>query len=216
MIYLVCSSDFDACSDDVVRLELLSIEFLKVDLSLSDFDAIIVSSKNAIKSLAFNNIKPVEVPLYAISDKTAQSAKDFGFTQVINTNSKDQAQMAEFLAPRLLGKKALYLRAKQVAGDLAASLAKAGVRLSQCVCYQSKHSQNLPKIEQDSAIFIFASALNFKAFYSLYGWQDGWRGVAIGTSTAKALSQKGINAITSQIPSIANCIELARKIKANS
>ena len=73
-IYLLNEQKFDG----VENLEVFEIEYLKFDLDLKTYDALVFTSKNAIFSLEENGISWKSVPSYVIAPKTADIAKEFG------------------------------------------------------------------------------------------------------------------------------------------
>ena len=64
-IYLV--SNTKTADESVVNLSVSRIEFLKFDLNLSEFDALVATSKNAFKALKFNGISPINLPVFTIA-----------------------------------------------------------------------------------------------------------------------------------------------------
>lgn len=207
MIYLVSSSPFAA--SDVIHLPVFDIKYLKFDVSLSDFDVVIISSKNAISALLYNDIKDRDILIYCLSLASANFARSKGFSKIISANAKNADEFANFLNQNMGDVKALYLRGKVVSSDLKSMLK---TRLDELVCYESMeiNSQILPP--KDGSIIIFASPLNFKYFYKKFGWRDSYLAISIGTSTSAALKNAGLSFVQSQTPSIDKCIKLAREL----
>jgi len=61
-IYLV--SNTKTADESVVNLSVSRIEFLKFEINLSEFDALVATSKNAFKALKFNGILPINLPVF--------------------------------------------------------------------------------------------------------------------------------------------------------
>ena len=80
MIYLISNTPFD--DESVEQISLCDIKFNKFNIDLSEFDALIVTSKNGINSLKFNSIILADILVFAIGKATALSCKEFGFTQI--------------------------------------------------------------------------------------------------------------------------------------
>ena len=62
-IYLV--SNTKTADESVVNLSVSKIEFLKFEINLNEFDALVATSKNAFKALKFNVILPINLPVFA-------------------------------------------------------------------------------------------------------------------------------------------------------
>ncbi|MGB2553736.1 uroporphyrinogen-III synthase, partial [Campylobacter sp. MOP51] len=77
MIYLVGSNlDYEGAK----TLRLNEIKFSKFSVDLSEFEALVITSKNSIKALKFNKIKIDEnLQIYAIGEASANEAKKAGF-----------------------------------------------------------------------------------------------------------------------------------------
>lgn len=210
MIYLFSNT---AYYDDLVKnLKVCNIVFNKFNITLSKYDALVVTSKNAIKSLLANNIAVCDIEVYAILEQTAKVAKEFGFSRVFNINAKSASHFSDIIASNLENKNILYLRAQSVAFDLQKALGDLGIKIDSIEAYKNeilklKQSQKPPK----NSILIFASANNVSGFLANFTWDNSYKAVAIGESTAKALS--GLTKpIISQKQSIAKCVEIAKNL----
>ena len=86
MIYL-CSNT--SCDDEnIVHLELCKIKYASFSVDLSAFDALVISSKNAISALEFNKIPSNnKISVFAIGKSTA-SALD-GFTNPLVSDKQN-------------------------------------------------------------------------------------------------------------------------------
>ena len=72
-IYLV--SNTKTADESVVNLSVSKIKFLKFEINLSEFDALVATSKNAFKALKFNGILPINLPVFAIASSCAAVAR---------------------------------------------------------------------------------------------------------------------------------------------
>ena len=106
-IYLLNEQKFDG----VENLEVFEIEYLKFDLDLEKYDALVFTSKNAIFSLEENGINWKSTPSYVIAPKTADIAKKFGANIAFIGFSGHGNDFAYELIPYLKDKKILYVRA---------------------------------------------------------------------------------------------------------
>ena len=79
MIYLVGSNlEFDG----VKTLVLNEIKFNKFSVNLAEFDALVLTSKNSVNALKFNQILPASLQIYSIGEGTSHAASEFGFAQI--------------------------------------------------------------------------------------------------------------------------------------
>ncbi|MCD8212979.1 MAG: uroporphyrinogen-III synthase [Campylobacter sp.] len=210
-IYLV--SNTASNDNDVINLSVSDIKFLKFKADLSEFNALVITSKNALKALEFNGVKASEnIQIYAIGEPTAKQARSLGFNKIYVAQNAHGDEFAAEIAPLLKGKKTLYLRAKEVVSNLSEILHANGVNLSEIIAYK-----NIPKCVDSElkpplgSVIIFTSPLNFKNFILNFGWEDSYKAVAIGQTTANELA-KFTNPIVSEIQSVNSCISLAKTL----
>ena len=79
---------------------------MKFDLNLSEFDALVATSKNAFNALKFNEISALEnLPVFAIASGCAAAAKGLGFTQIYTGQNAHGDDFAREILPLLKGKK---------------------------------------------------------------------------------------------------------------
>src|SRR5574344_1722607 len=98
-------------SDGVENFEVFEIKYLKFDLDLKKYDALVFTSKNAIFSLEENGIHWKSVPSYVIAPKTADIAKKIGANIAFIGFSGHGNDFANELITYLKDKKAVYVRA---------------------------------------------------------------------------------------------------------
>ncbi|WP_169763710.1 uroporphyrinogen-III synthase [Campylobacter mucosalis] len=209
MIYLV--SNTPSSDESVKNLNLSQIKFYDFSVDLANFNAIVITSKNAIKALEQNSIVPKDVEIFAVGKSSAVQAEKFGFKKInVSSSSYGDALYDEF-KDVLKDRKILYLRAKDIVGDLDIKLAKCSQNFTQIVAYESiEVTQNLTDLE-DNSVFIFTSPKNAKFFLKNYTWRDSFKAVAIGQSTAEAL--KFISGVrVAKVQSIDECIRLAKTL----
>ncbi|MBY0541686.1 MAG: uroporphyrinogen-III synthase, partial [Campylobacterales bacterium] len=73
-IYLLSNQKYP----DVENLEVFQIEYIKSDIDLSKYDALIFTSKNAVYSLETFNKEWKNKDCYVIAPKTSQIIEDLG------------------------------------------------------------------------------------------------------------------------------------------
>lgn len=210
MIYLVSNTPF--FDKDVINVSLFEIKFEPICVDLSAFDALIISSKNAINSLRFNNILPAkELYVFAVGKASASAAREFGFERVVTSSKAYGDVLASEFADDLRGKNVLYLRAREVGSNLAEILLQNDVSLTQLIAYTSVLRQDFPPKPAVGSVIIFTSPKNAKNFLQIYGWDHSFKAVAIGESTARALD--GICEVTlAKSQEISECVQLAKTL----
>ena len=113
-IYLLSNQKYK----DVENLEVFKIEYLKVDIDLSKYDALIFTSKNAIYSLNSFDKSWKNIPSFAIAPKTAQIIEEEGANLAFTGTSSHGNEFAKELIPLLKNKKALYIKAFKTVSNL--------------------------------------------------------------------------------------------------
>ncbi|WP_107831150.1 uroporphyrinogen-III synthase [Campylobacter concisus] len=209
-IYLV--SNTKTTDESVVNLSVSKIEFLKFDLNLSEFDALVATSKNAFKALKFNEINALEnLPVFAIASSCAAAAREFGFSEIYTGQNAHGDDFAREILPLLKGKKVLYLKGKDSASNFLEILQDGGVNIKAVIAYENvlnpcKMELKPPK----NSILIFASPINVRNFLTNFGWDESYQTISIGKVTAKELNFT--KPLVSQSQDINACIALAKTL----
>ena len=131
-----------------VLAPLLAIEFCRdVALQLEGAQAFLVTSRNALRALAFHrDLKTaLKLPLFAVGDATARAAKEFGFTN-ITTGPGTGAALAELILSELEPERGplVHLAGETLAFDLKAALERHGFTVRRPVLYQAVPAPELP------------------------------------------------------------------------
>ena len=187
MIFLVSNSP--SIDERVKHLQVCEIKFFEFG-NLGEFDSIIITSKNAIKALEFNQIRiNLNTQIYAIGEASHKEAKKFGFKNIYLAKNSHGSEFAREILPFLKGK-ILYLKAKETVSNLDKFLLQNGVNLSVVIAYENVEldldiSQKPPK----NSVLIFSSPKNVKSFVRNFGWDESYKAVSIGNTTAKILQE---------------------------
>ena len=209
MIYLVGSNlEFEG----VKTLVLNKIKFNKFSANLAEFDSLVLTSKNSVNALKFNQILPASLQIYSIGESTSRAASEFGFTQIYTAKNAHGNDFAAEIAPLLKGKKTLFLRARETASRVGEILRESGVNLTQIIAYENvfKPLENEQKPSKNSAI-IFTAPSAVRNFMRNFGWDESYKAVAIGLTTAKELGKFTSPAVSAQ-QNINSCINLAKTL----
>ena len=209
-IYLV--SNTKTADESVINLSVSKIEFLKFEINLSEYDALVATSKNAFNALKFNEISALEnLPVFAIANSCAAAAREFGFSEIYTGQNAHGDDFAREILPLLKGKKVLYLKGKDSASNFLEILQDGGVNIKAVIAYENvlnpcKMELKPPK----DSILIFASPINVRNFLSIFGWDESYQTISIGKVTAKEL--KFSTPLVSQNQDINACIALAKTL----
>lgn len=152
---LVTRPEPDA-SETAARLGALGIEGMACPLLVhqtlqgslpepAGFAAITVTSTNALRALRERGVleRYLKLPLYAVGGRTAAAARSLGFTTVTHAEG-GFAALAELLAHTPLAGPIFYPAARELAGDLAKSLAPFGRMVITAEVYAMNPVDTLP------------------------------------------------------------------------
>lgn len=139
-----------ALGHEVLLAPLLRIEpVLDTDFGPPPWSGVLMSSANAARAVAAHPRKNelVALPLLAVGDRTAEAAREGGFTDVTSAGG-DATDLARAAAARFAGCKAplLYLAGRDRACDLPTALGELRVRT--VVVYRAIKAERLPTAVQ--------------------------------------------------------------------
>ena len=209
MIYLIGSNlEFKG----VKTLVLNEIKFYDFSVDLSGFEAIALTSKNSVKALKFNRIKPFDLQVFSIGEATSKAAAEFGFTKIYTAQNAHGDEFACEIAPLAKGKKTLFLRAAQTASKVGEILTQEEVCLSQIIAYENIFKPlGMEFKPPKNSVVIFTAPSAVKNFVSNFGWDESYKAVSIGQTTSRELI-KFTNPLTSEIQSVKSCVTLAKTL----
>lgn len=203
-IYLLNDQKFEG----IENLEVFEIEYLKFNLDLNKYNALVFTSKNAIFSLEENNINWKNIPSYLIAPKTADIAKKFKANIAFIGSSGHGNDFANELIPHLKDKKVLYIRALKTVSNLTNILIENGVDIDEIVAYKTSCNKKSIEILEKNSTIIFTSPSSVECFFQKYSWDDSFKAISIGRTTALYLPEN-IKCEISSITSVEECIKLA-------
>jgi uroporphyrinogen-III synthase len=139
---------------------------MKAVIPESDYQAIIVTSANAVRALAGRTTKPfaVDTPLLAVGDHTALEAKRAGFSEARSAGGALDDLVA--LAKHELSPAAgplLYTAGEERSGDLAGDLTAAGFAVETAILYRAEPRKALSGVARDA---LEADIVDGVLFYS--------------------------------------------------
>ncbi len=195
--------------DGALNLPVMEINFIKQDIDFDKYDALIVASKYALTAIdSFSNTWKNK-PIYAIAPQTADVVKTLGGNLEFTGTKNNGNDFALEILEKLKNKKVLYLRGEKKVSSLVEILNKNEIKCDEVIVYKSvckdfKEKQNLPK----NSIIIFSSPTTVECFLKNYNWNESFRAVAFGKTTASYLP-KNIIAKISKESSLKACVQMA-------
>lgn len=113
-IYLLSNQKYSG----VENLEVFHIEYIKSNIDLSFYDALIFTSKNAVYSLDSFNKDWKKIDSYVIASKTSQVIESLGGKVIFTGITSHGNEFAEELIELLKDKKVLYIKALKTVSNL--------------------------------------------------------------------------------------------------
>ncbi len=205
-IYLLSNQKYDA----VENLEVFKIEYIPSEIDFSIYDALIISSKNAIYSLNSFTKDWKKIPCYAIAEKTAKVIKEEGGLIEFVGSSGHGNDFAKEILPLVKNKKVLYVRALKVVSNIFQILKDNDISINQAITYKTVCNESLNKIIENNSVIIFTSPSSIQCFFNKYTWDSSYKAIVIGNTSAKYMP-KNIKFEVSSKTSIEECIKLAKK-----
>jgi uroporphyrinogen-III synthase len=181
MVRLLVTRPEPDASETAARLNALNIETVVDPLLIAEtltttlppadgFSALAVTSANALRALHDRGDLPrlLKLPLYAIGDRTAAVAREFGFAEVVSAGG-DFGDLVALLARAGIAGPVLYPAAKQQAGDLAKALSPHGVMVITVPVYAMTPAARLDSATDFRALdgALFYSRRTAQTFVSL-------------------------------------------------
>ncbi len=208
-IYILSEKKFDGAKN----LPVIQIRFLKPSTrsQLSEYDALVFSSKNGVEAL--NNIDKSwkNIPSYSIGSGTSGVLKDLGANLVYSAKSSYGDDFAKEITQMLKGKKVLFCRAKVVTSSLNQILLDAGVLLDELIIYETICGSCDDLVAPPSySTIIFSSPSTIKCFFRCFDWDDSYRAIVIGTRTASYMPKNIVYDMSNE-QNIYSCIKLAKQ-----
>jgi uroporphyrinogen-III synthase len=208
MIYILSQKEYK----DAKNLPCIIIKYIKKNIELNSYDALVFTSKNGVKAIDKINKEWKKLPSYSIGSGTSSTIKKLGGRVEFEAKNSYGNDFAKEIRKELEGKKVLFLRAKVVTSKLNTILKEAEVKLDEEIIYETvcNECKNLSKPPKDSCI-IFSSPSTIECFFNCFEWDDSYKAVVIGKVTLKALP-KGIPFVMSDKTNIPSCIKKCKEI----
>jgi uroporphyrinogen-III synthase len=195
--------------EGVENLPVFDIEYLDININLKEYDSLIFTSKNAIYALDKASLPWTTLDSYAIAKKTSDILKRYNSNVVFTGVSSHGDNFADELIPLLKNKKVLYVKGEKSVSKLFNILKDNKINVEELVVYKTICNKKDLKVPALNSIIIFTSPSCVKCFFDKIAWNETYKAVVIGNTTAKYMP-KNIKYKTSSTQSIEACIELAK------
>ncbi len=196
---------------EVTHVPILLTEFMQPAIDFTHYDAIVLTSKQAVIALEQISHEWRRLPVLTIADFTAQQARSAG-AAVLEHGGGYGDSLAEIIINGYSHWRWLYPRPEVVASDFAKRVNAAGVSMEGVIVYKTTCNPKtaLLHLEAD-AVIIFTSPLTVACFLQQQQFQASHTVIAIGKTTASALPH-GLDVLMPKTPSVQGCVDLARAL----
>lgn len=204
-IYLFATSK----NENTINIKSLEVRLLRPSIDFSNYDYLIVTSKQTVKALQqYDKKEFIKIPALCVSQKTAVAYENFG-GKVLAVGDGYGDNLTEFIEKYPKDKKWLYLRAELIASDFVQKSRNSGYLIDEEILYVSECSQEILDVRiKDNSTLIFTSPSSITCFLKNNILNKNAKIVVIGKTTALTLPE-GTSFFTSKITSIESCVELA-------
>lgn len=198
--------------DGAKNLPVFNVDNIKPDIDISGYDALIFTSKNALYAIESQDIPWKGIPSYAIAPQTANIIKKMGGNLVFTGETNHGNEFAKELIEVLKNKKTLYIRGEKIVSNLVSILKNSGIVCDEVIVYKTSCKELDPSQQPpNGSIIIFSAPSTIKCFLKNFKWDESYKAVAIGKTTAKYFPPE-IKPVISPSTSLASCVQTARNI----
>ena len=191
------------------NLPMFEIEPQVSAIDFASYDALIVTSQNALLSVDTMGSTWKTRPVYAIAPKTAQVVKQLGGHLRFVGKTKHGDSFAQELLEPLKGQRVLYLRGAKSVSNLTSILNENGVACDEAIVYKTVCKSYPEKIVLPKhATVIFSSPSTIDCFLKNAEWDESYRAIAIGETTARHFPST-ITPVIADTTSLESCVSKA-------
>jgi len=201
---------------DTIHLPMISFSILAVDIDFSEYDLLMFTSKQAVKSIEQINLDWKKVPCIAIGEATANEIISLGAEVVHQAQNFYAKELSQDIVTLFKEKKILYLRPKEVSFDSKAYLETEGIELDEKIIYETScNAYDKTKKPSKDAIIIFTSPSTIRCFFKSFDWDESYTAVVIGEATKKHLPSYVCVEVAAS-PQIEACVSKAKELLLSS
>lgn len=138
-------TQLEALGHHVSLAPLLKVELLADSIRLTGAEALIATSRNALRALARSSVAADAnaLPIAVVGKASAALAQELGFRDVISGEGGAR-DLLPLIVSRLSGMDVLYLTGEDVAFDLGSALQTRGARVRRQIVYRTQAADALP------------------------------------------------------------------------
>jgi uroporphyrinogen-III synthase len=207
-IYLLNNDKYEG----VINYPVIKINFLSPFISFNNIDYLIFTSKNGVRAVDNLTDEWRKIPAFAIGKATASEIKKLGGIVEFISSKAYGDEFAKEINKKYRNKNFLFLRAKEIVSDIKSFFENSDNNLKEITVYETVCNKPKNYIKKP-AIVIFTSPSTVKCFSKLNDFENILP-IAIGNKTKEVLLDYTKNSIlTPKIPSISECVKLAKNIK---
>jgi uroporphyrinogen-III synthase len=205
--------DIYVLSDKKVKwaknLPIFEIQPIKQDVDFTGYDALIFTSKNAIYALNAIDETWKKKPAYVIAPQTAKIVKHLNGNLKFVGKEKHGDQFALEMVKKFKHQKVLYVRASKVVSDMVNILNTNDIICDELIVYETvcKEFHEKIKLPKNSTI-IFSSPSTIECFLKNISWDESFKAISIGNTTAQYLPEYIIPTIA-DTTSLDSCVRKA-------
>ena len=199
--------------ENTISLPMIEISYIPQNIDYTQYEALIFTSKNAIKSINSFSNSWKKVPAFVIAPQTAKTLESLGGNLHYVGKNGHGNDFAKEIDAKLCGKKVLYVCGKKVVSNLFAILNDSGVLCDKIVVYETlckKYDEKI-SLPKDS-IVIFSSPSTLECFFkNIVSWDESYTDISIGKTTAKYFPQN-ITPIIPNDTTLEACVKLSLEL----
>jgi uroporphyrinogen-III synthase len=196
------------------NIPIFTIRPIEQIVDLKAYDALIFTSKNAIHALNSLNKTWKKIPAYTIAPQTAKELKQLKGTLKFIGKKKHGNGFALELKKKLHKQKALYIRGAEVVSNLVNILNSASTVCDELIIYETVCKELESKIIlPKNATIIFSSPSTIKCFLANCDWDESFKAIAIGKTTAQYFPPH-IIPVVADSTSLESCVKKAIEINS--
>lgn len=204
--------------EGVKSLVVSEIKILHFEMNLQNIDALIFTSRYAIKSMAdnaqrLNDDRWKKIPSFVIGRGSATYLQNLGGSiEYIGKDSHGDG-FAKEIIPLLKNRHPLYVHAKKIVSGINEKLLHHKIKLSEVIAYENKTLKlDANLTPPPSSILIFTAPSHYKAFLANFKWDGSYLAIAIGMTTF-GVFDAGIDAFVAPEQSVQSCIDFAKDLR---
>jgi uroporphyrinogen-III synthase len=172
---------------DVTHIPILETRFLQPEIDFSRYDAIVLTSKQAVTALEKVSPEWKAVPALCVASKTAEMVREAG-GRLLEAGDGYGDSLADIIINKYASYRWLYPRPRVVASDFKERVVNAGVKMDDVIVYETSCNRACQSITLPAdATLIFTSPFTIACFLKLFELKASYKVVVIGKTTAQAL-----------------------------